>query len=193
VQASSVSDVSSVSVRDNDITTENAGSWDTGILIGGGQTVQHITVTGNAIGGAGTGVRFQGGTLQQTPICALNRVRADVTTPLAGLTTLPERAVVVAGAASRGGNDPGQGAGRVLMGAGNPNDNQLAETSETSTNAWTPSPARGCSSKKPTRPPVPAGHLNRHAGHNTRRPPDRTHRPYPVSVRTRAQFSRSER
>jgi hypothetical protein len=40
VQASSVSDVSSVSVRDNDITTENAGSWDTGILIGGGETVQ---------------------------------------------------------------------------------------------------------------------------------------------------------
>jgi hypothetical protein len=126
VQASSVSDVSSVSVRDNDITTEDAGSWDTGILIGGGQTVQHITVTGNAIGGAGTGVRFQGGTLQQTPICALNRVRADVTTPLAGLTTLPERAIVVAGATSRGGNDPGQGAGRVLMGTGNPNDNQLA-------------------------------------------------------------------
>jgi hypothetical protein len=83
-------------------------------------------VTGNAIGGASTGVRFQGGTLQQTPICALNRVRADVTTPLAGLTTLPERAVVVAGAANRGGNDPGQGAGRVLMGTGNPNDNQLA-------------------------------------------------------------------
>jgi hypothetical protein len=110
VQASSVSDVSSVSVRDNDITTEDAGSWDTGILIGSGETVQHITVTGNAIGGAGTGVRFQGGTLQQTPICALNRVRA----------------VVVAGAASRGGNDPGQGAGRVLMGTGNPNDNQLA-------------------------------------------------------------------
>ena len=82
VQASSVSDVSSVSVRNNDITTENAGSWDTGILIGGGKTLQHITVTDNAIGGASTGVQFQGGTLQQTPICALNRVRADVTTPL---------------------------------------------------------------------------------------------------------------
>jgi hypothetical protein len=69
---------------------------------------------------------IHGGTLQQTPICALNRVRADVATPLAGLTTVPGRAVVVAGAASRGGNDPGQGAGRVLMGTGNPNDNQLA-------------------------------------------------------------------
>jgi Right handed beta helix region len=126
VQASSVSDVSSISVRDNDITTEDAGSWDTGILIGGGKTLQHITVTGNAIGGASTGVQFQGGTLQQTPICALNRVRADVTTPLVGLTTLPERAIVVAGAASRGGNNPGQGAGRVLIGTGNPNDNQLA-------------------------------------------------------------------
>ena len=126
VQASSVSDVSSVSVRDNDITTEDGGSWDTGVQIGGGKTVQHITVTGNAIGGASTGVQFQGGHLQQTPICALNRVRADVTTPLDGLTTLPERAVVVAGAASRGGNAPGQGAGRVLVGTGNPNDNQVA-------------------------------------------------------------------
>ena len=40
--------------------------------------------------------------------------------------TLPERAIVVAGAASRGGNDPSQGVGRVLIGTGNPNDNQLA-------------------------------------------------------------------
>ena len=94
------------------------GSWDTGILIGGGQTVQHITVTGNAIGGAGTGVQFQGGTLQQTPICALNRVRADVTTPLAGLATLPERALVVAGAAT--GAATLTGAGRVLIGTGEP-------------------------------------------------------------------------
>ena len=125
VNATSVSDVSSISVRDNEIATENGGSWDTGIQIGGGKTVQHITVTGNAVGGADVGVRFQGNNLLQTPICALNRIRADVTTPLAGLSTLPEHAIIVAGAASRGGDQPGQGAGRVLAGAGNPNDNQV--------------------------------------------------------------------
>ena len=47
-------------------------------------------------------------------------------TPLDGLTTLPEHAVVVAGAADRGGGGPGQGTGRVLAGAGDPNDNQVA-------------------------------------------------------------------
>src|SRR2546430_5576714 len=69
VQASSVSDVSSVSVRDNDITAEAAGSWDTGILIGGGQTVQHITVIGNAIGRAGPRGTVPGGTPPSTATC----------------------------------------------------------------------------------------------------------------------------
>jgi hypothetical protein len=63
VNATSASDVSSISVRDKEIATENGGSWDAGIQIGGGKTVQHITVTGNAVG-ADVGVRFQGNSLQ---------------------------------------------------------------------------------------------------------------------------------
>jgi hypothetical protein len=125
VHATSASDVSSTSVRDNDITTEAGGSWATGIQIGAGASVQHISVAGNAVGGAGVGVHFRGG-LAQTPICALNRMRADVSTPLLGLAELPERAVVVAGAADRGGTGPGLGAGRILMGTGDPNDNHVA-------------------------------------------------------------------
>lgn len=123
VLATSESEVGNVSVRNNDITVEGEGSWVTGIQIGGGESVQHTSVVGNAISGASEGVRFQGSGFRQTPVCALNRVHSDVASPLVGLAVLPEQTVVVGGVASRGGTGPGTGAGRVLVGSQNPEGN----------------------------------------------------------------------
>jgi hypothetical protein len=44
------------------------------------------------------------------------------TRPLVGLGLLPEQAVVVGGAASRGGSGPAAGTGRHLTGIGDPTD-----------------------------------------------------------------------
>jgi len=95
-----------------------------------------VSVVDNSVYGAVEGVRFHGSGLpvtgfEQTPVCALNRVDPsplvdlDQFRPLVGLDQLPEKAVLVGGAASRGGKAAGTGAGRFLVGLGDPNQNNV--------------------------------------------------------------------
>jgi hypothetical protein len=122
VVSSESSHVDHVSVRNNDITVEGQGAWDTGIRFAApDEGIGHLSIVGNSIHGASQGVVFRGPGFQQTPLCALNRLDAGVAIPLVGLVQLPEDAVVVGGAASRGGTEAGSGVGRQLMGLGNPN------------------------------------------------------------------------
>lgn len=115
------SSVENIAVRNNEITTKNQGAWVTGIqFTASAQGIGHACAIGDSIHGATEGVRFQGPGFRQTPVCALNRVDADVASPLVGLLQLPEDAVVVGGAASHGGSAPGSGSGRVLVGEGSP-------------------------------------------------------------------------
>jgi hypothetical protein len=115
--------VDNVSVRDNDVVGDGTGTWTTGIHIGataaGG--IRGFSVVGNSIRDAAEGIRFAGSNFQRTPICALNRIDAAVGSPLLGLGSLPEDAIVVGGAASGGGSGAGSGAGRWLAGLGDPN------------------------------------------------------------------------
>jgi len=117
------SDVDQVSIRDNDITTRDAGTWTTGIRLAASSPhhIGHLSIVGNAVKGASEGIHFTGATFVQTPLCASNRIDAAVGAPLVGLGVLPEDAAVVGGAASRGGAAAGTGAGRILAGLGDPN------------------------------------------------------------------------
>jgi hypothetical protein len=116
-----------VAARGNNITVEGLGSWDTGILLNtrADSPAREASVVDNSVHGSVEGVRFQGTGFQQTPVCALNRVDASVPSPLVGLDQLPANAVLVGGAASRGGVAPGTGAGRFLVGLGDPNQNNV--------------------------------------------------------------------
>jgi len=78
-----------------------------------------VSVVGNSIT-ATNGIQFAGTGFRQTPVCALNRLGAGVTTPLVGLQLLPQKTMVVGGAASHGGSTPGSGVGRFLIGHGSP-------------------------------------------------------------------------
>jgi hypothetical protein len=109
-----------VSVRGNTVAVKGTGSWVTGVHVGARQPVGPVSVTGNMIRGATAGVRFDGVGFTGTPVCALNDVGPEVGAPVAGLERLPEQAVVVAGAASRGGAAASGGAGRVVVGIGTP-------------------------------------------------------------------------
>ena len=122
-----------ISVRDNDVTVKANGTWSTGILIAasGQHQIRHISVIGNSVRGAAEGIRFGNTGFAQTPLCALNRIGADVASPLLGLANLPERAVVVGGAASRGGTAAGSGAGRFLVGLGDPINKVVGNVGDT--------------------------------------------------------------
>jgi hypothetical protein len=80
--------------------------------------MHHVSIVGNSIRDATDGVRFEGSTFRQTPMCALNRY-AGAGLPLDGTSNLPEDAVVVGGAMS-GGSGLGLGTGRLLAGEGDP-------------------------------------------------------------------------
>ena len=127
VLRSVVSEVNGVALRSNDIGVEGDGSWETGVRVIAreDQPVRNLTVLGNSIRGASEGIRFQGSDFPEPPVCSLNQIDADVATPLVGLTQLPQRAVLVGGAASQGGSEPGSGTGRFLVGLGDPNDNSV--------------------------------------------------------------------
>ncbi len=116
---SETSAVNGISVRNNDIVVKDSGSWATGILFSGVE-IHHVCTVGNSLRGATNGIEFAGSGFRQTPVCALNRTEGDVASPIVGLGRLPEQAIVVGGAASRGGSTPGSGAGRFLVGQGNP-------------------------------------------------------------------------
>ncbi len=113
-----------ISVRDNDVTVKGKGNWKFGIRIAASvpHHIGHFSVTGNSIRAANTGVAFDGSRFKQTPVCALNRIAEDVTSPFVGIGRLPEESVVVGGATSRGGATAGTGAGRFLTGLGDPNN-----------------------------------------------------------------------
>ena len=118
------SDMDNISVRDNDVTVRDIGKWTSGIRIAtrSPHQIRHVSVVGNAIRGAANGVVFENTGFEQTPVCALNRVAADVTSPLVGIGNLPADCVVVGGATSRGGTTANSGAGRFIAGLGNPNN-----------------------------------------------------------------------
>lgn len=113
-----------IAVRDNDVTAKEKGLWETGIRIASSAAnqIHHVSVTGNAVHGAEVGVRFENPHFTRTPVCALNRIDADVPSPLVGIANLPANAVIVAGATSVGGTATTTGAGRTLIGLGDPND-----------------------------------------------------------------------
>lgn len=120
------SGVDHLSVRDNDVTVRDPGTWNFGIRIAatGPHHVGHVSITGNAIRGASRGVVFesegfpQDDGFQQTPVCALNRVADGI--PILGIGNLPGDFMIVGGATSRGGTTANSGAGRFLAGLGNP-------------------------------------------------------------------------
>lgn len=116
------SDVDNVSIRNNDIIVEAPRSMTSGIFLGASSPheIHHVSVVGNSVTGATTGIGFVGGGFRQTPLCALNRMGSGVTNPLDGLRLLPQETMVVGGAASQGGSVAGSGAGRSLVGHGSP-------------------------------------------------------------------------
>jgi Right handed beta helix region len=117
------SSVDGISVRDNDVTVKGDGAWETGIRFAASAPNQigHVSVIANSVKGAVEGIVFGGPNYTQTPVCALNRIDAAVVSPLVGIGNLPEDALVVGGATSRGGATAGSGAGRFVAGLGDPN------------------------------------------------------------------------
>ena len=126
------SDIDNISVRDNDIMAEGSGTWITGIQINSTaeHQVHHVSVIGNSVRDAAEGITFGGTTFQQTPVCALNRIDAGVTSPLLGIGNLPEDSLVVSGAASRGGTADNLGAGRLISGLGNPENKVIGNVGD---------------------------------------------------------------
>lgn len=113
------SDVTGLSVQDNDITVSDAGTWEKGIRVATGQHhVGDLSIVGNSVHGAVHGIAFDGKGIRQTPMCALNRMSTDVGTPLVGLETLPAQTLIAGGATSQGG--PALGTGRHLVGTCDP-------------------------------------------------------------------------
>jgi hypothetical protein len=115
------SDTDHISVRNNDITVKDTGTWDFGIRIASSDDhyVGPISIIGNSIHGAGKGIRFEGANYRQAPVCSLNRVAEDVLTPFDGITNLPV-GIVVGGVASKGKTTAQYGAGRWIIGLGSP-------------------------------------------------------------------------
>lgn len=118
------SPMDSISIRDNDVTVKGIGKWKVGIRLAGSSPnhIGHFSVIGNSIRSATNGVAFDGSGFRQTPVCALNRIADDVTSPFVGIASLPFSSVVVGGATSRGGTTASSGAGRFIAGLGDPNN-----------------------------------------------------------------------
>jgi hypothetical protein len=116
--------VDNISIRDNDITVQDPGKWEAGILIAADpEEIGQVSVTGNSIRRADKGIIFQHDGFTKTPVCALNRIGDDVKVALNGIKVLPAASIVVGGAASQSGTAAETGAARLLAGFGDPNDN----------------------------------------------------------------------
>jgi hypothetical protein len=115
---SDTSAVNGISVRDNDITVKDSGTWATGILFSGNK-IHHASAVGNSLRGVATGIKFIGNEFTPTPVCALNRTADTVTKPI-DLDRMPGHVIVAGGAAGLGGPTPGSGSGRFLVGQGSP-------------------------------------------------------------------------
>jgi Pectate lyase superfamily protein len=126
------SDMDQISVRDNDVTVKEKGAWSTGIRVASSapNQIRDVSVIGNSVRGATEGIRFENPHFERTPFCTLNRIGADVASPLIGLPNLPDKAVLVAGASSRGGAVATSGAGRILAGIGDPNNSVLGNVGD---------------------------------------------------------------
>lgn len=111
-----------ISLRDNDITTEDNGAWLAGVRISATlpQRLGNLSVMGNSIRGSNTGISFDANGVTHAPICALNHIGADVTQPIRGVETLKGHALIVGGAGT-GSGAVGRGTGRFLVGTGDPN------------------------------------------------------------------------
>jgi hypothetical protein len=116
---SEAANVENLSIRGNDILSRDQGEWATGIRLAASQPheIHDVSVVENSITAAREGIEFDGPGFQRTPTTALNRLAPTVASPLTGVSTLPEHAVVTGGAASQGGQ---LGAGRILAGIGTP-------------------------------------------------------------------------
>ena len=121
-----------ISVRNNDISVVGDGSWHSGIRVVATDAhgVGDITIATNGVKGAPQGILFEGRRYLNSPLCALNRMAADVATPIAGMERLPEGVLVVGGAASGAADAPQVGTGRFLLGRGNPNDNVTGQVGD---------------------------------------------------------------
>jgi hypothetical protein len=116
---SEAANVDNLSIRGNDIITQDQGDWITGIRLAASRPHQilEVSIVDNSIAGAPTGIEFDGAGFRRTPMTALNRMASTVVEPLTGVAHLPEEAIVTGGTASRGGPI---GAGRSLAGLGSP-------------------------------------------------------------------------
>jgi hypothetical protein len=112
----------------NDITTDAAGSWEAGVGIQARVDIGDLSVVDTSIARATDGIRFVGDGFSWTPVCALNRMADTVANPLSGVNRLPEKALITAGAGSRGG--PEFGAGRLLAGVGCPDGQVTANVGD---------------------------------------------------------------
>jgi hypothetical protein len=103
---------------------KDTGTWTSGIRINSGlaHPIHDLSVVGNSVRGATNGVVFENPGFTQTPVCALNRIADDVTSPLVGIANLPADSLVVGGATSRGGTTASSGVGRFIAGLGDPNN-----------------------------------------------------------------------
>jgi Pectate lyase superfamily protein len=130
------SPMDNISVRDNDITVEGTGKWDSGISIATneGKPIHHFSVIGNSVRSAANGIALVAGSksshFKQTPVIALNRIADDVLSALVGIENLPFASVVVGGATSRGGTTETSGAGRFIAGIGDPEDRVIGNVGD---------------------------------------------------------------
>ena len=107
--------VENVSIGNNDITVQGLGKWQNGIRVAADpHPIGYIAISGNSIRSAERGIKFEGSKFQHVPVCAVNRIGDDVSSPLVGIRELPFSSIVVGGVVSQGG-------GRVIVGHGDPN------------------------------------------------------------------------
>lgn len=132
------SSMDNISIRDNDVTVKGTGKWKFGIRLAATSPrhvspphhIDHVSLIGNSIHGAASGITFDGTHFRQTPVCALNRIADDVAAPFVGIERLPFDSVVVGGATSRGGTTAGSGAGRFIAGLGDPTNKVIGNVGD---------------------------------------------------------------
>jgi len=114
------SQMDGISVRDNDVTVQGTGKWETGIHISADPNpLGPLSIIGNSIRHAKRGIVFDSNAYSQEPVCALNQTD-DVQVPFLDLA-VPLLNIVSGGITSRGGPVGKPGAGRFIVGHGNPN------------------------------------------------------------------------
>ena len=126
------SSMDNISIRDNDITVKDRGSWNFGIRIAATDphSIGHVSVIGNSLKQAEKGVVFEGPGFRQMPVCSLNRIGENVTSPFVGIKNLPNESMVIGGATSKGGTTANSGAGCFFTGLGDPNNKVMGNVGD---------------------------------------------------------------